>query len=1017
MKSILFIAFVVAVSCVHYPPFMFLKMTAYDYSNNVKELNGKDLAFDFPRRNTKDGITYNCVKKELTEIRDGQKVPTPTKNENCPRDINTWFEPNDVTKNVEINIVANQISSNPPLYKFQQTGTPGFAPMRCKEPHDGWGCTENSGSSTTKCYENSWDNPKCFNGYYAMAFHTWIYYNKNTPLLVKSDDDSWTFINNKLAADIGGTHGDWYGVVNMKLSEKASELGLTKENYYYPFDMYYAERGASIAGLTFIISPPPMCSEFPEIKGCCEEIDSDGDGLIDCLDGCPNNSDRTGPGSCDCNQPMNDCEETKSCYLYTKQSCDKTPWAREHCGLCGGYCVPNEDMAKCPCTSFSEKDACESNSDRCSWCKSPESKISYCTDKNKCLCQDVEKDQCLSEAQSFEGSQCKLCNNEICQSAACPTCAEIDQEIKSAITDEKKTDAKNKCTKYGCSLCKTGDGYEEGCVTSGNEEKTCTPNCDDAKWQEDNCLSKCKKCSSSKCTNPDESCPSCKSYSDDKDKCNDAVDCTYCETINDHCIGKNDVCKTCSSFKTKDECTDVGSGCAWCGGDVNICINKSELDADGKCPTFCESLTETKIENCGGNCEVCNLMGKDVCLKKNDKETCKCENIRDEFCEKFGCHLCGPGKCSNDDCGKCSDVVLSNSNSCSSYYVSNEGTDKVACFDCGDSCQNSSTECISCSLLDNDKCEKASKRCDWCGDRCADKGGCPACSERDANKGSCASYYDETLTECKHCKPTGERQESKCKGVEELCPEDCHSMTDAEKCGGAWNCQWCGASCVDINEACPACNKIQEADECNKSFEKKASEASSVHCKYCPEVKGTDPHCVTVDEECWVNCLAIKSKTQCSAVSMCIWCGNGDCKQRDLDDNGKPVSNDNSECPECTAYENESDCHSSVRSCSWCNGSCNTRAWCIGDAAKKAAGIAAGVVAAIVIAAVVALSISAFASKKVYDAIMEARETDMDTATSNPLFEAKEDGGVNPTFQGQLTSLNKELYCFSFLLV
>ena len=40
------------------------------------------------------------------------------------------------------------------------------------------------------------------------------------------------------------------------------------------------------------------------------------------------------------------------------------------------------------------------------------------------------------------------------------------------------------------------------------------------------------------------------------------------------------------------------------------------------------------------------------------------------------------------------------------------------------------------------------------------------------------------------------------------------------------------------------------------------------------------------------------------------------------------------------------------------------------------------------------------ASKKIYDAINEARETSMDSATSNPLYAEDNTGGNNPVFEG-----------------
>ncbi len=73
---------------------------------------------------------------------------------------------------------------------------------------------------------------------FTMSLHTEFTYGPGLEFTFRGDDDVWTYINNKLAMDLGGIHNAVQGVID---SDSLRRMGLTLGEKY-SLDFYYAER-------------------------------------------------------------------------------------------------------------------------------------------------------------------------------------------------------------------------------------------------------------------------------------------------------------------------------------------------------------------------------------------------------------------------------------------------------------------------------------------------------------------------------------------------------------------------------------------------------------------------------------------------------------------------------------------------------------------------------------------------------------------------------------------------------
>lgn len=81
---------------------------------------------------------------------------------------------------------------------------------------------------------------------FTVELATTFRYRGGETLRFGSDDDSWVFVNRKLAVDLGGIHSIRIGTVD--LDARSQDLGIAKGNLY-PMHLFYAERHVVNAAL------------------------------------------------------------------------------------------------------------------------------------------------------------------------------------------------------------------------------------------------------------------------------------------------------------------------------------------------------------------------------------------------------------------------------------------------------------------------------------------------------------------------------------------------------------------------------------------------------------------------------------------------------------------------------------------------------------------------------------------------------------------------------------------------
>lgn len=181
---------------------------------------------DFPRTHV-DFEYYNCggiaegLVEQVLDVEGKPILASETgwcgKQITSPESFREWYRTIDGI-NEEFTIALMLEEQSPGRYVFESDS---FFPL------DGLGYG-NEGES-----HNYW---------FTTELHTQFIYNGGETFRFDGDDDVWVFINNKLAIDIGGVHGEEAQEVDLDAS--AVELGITPGSTY-DLDIFHAERHTS----------------------------------------------------------------------------------------------------------------------------------------------------------------------------------------------------------------------------------------------------------------------------------------------------------------------------------------------------------------------------------------------------------------------------------------------------------------------------------------------------------------------------------------------------------------------------------------------------------------------------------------------------------------------------------------------------------------------------------------------------------------------------------------------------
>lgn len=925
-----------------------------------------------------------------------------------------WYSVNKYSKKVERNITLDRssiTSSGVPLYSF--TAKSDFFYI----DNDGW------------------DYPNKSNGkhnyVFATHFHAAIKYSKDSnSMTISSDDDSWLFIDGKLAIDYGGTRAP---------TEKTFRINNDKfeNNKEYTVDFFHADRCSTQA--SFSIFGPLTCDLT--IGG---KTDSDKDGVPDCQDGCPYNKylvdskegctcsdgtdkkDKKGDPCITCDMIITEalCNGINSDTNYNKNNlqCEWCPNGNNGNGKC-------KKKSTCDCTELAADNKCSAyvgsngkkNCDLCIVSKG--SSTVGCNTKTQCECKHFKT---LSDCASASNSQynCIWCGNQCVDGSmdSCPECSSYSSAQECLqVYDRASTTASSPMDRASaCNWCTNGNNSAFNGKNGKCVKGECSCKDADLFIKVDNNATNSKVCGDLKDNFGQDVDPikngigyysKLSDFTNNKNK-QDKI-CDYC-IPSGSCLKKTEECNTCHLFDNDEDGCKKAAGCLFCG---NSCIKEDTEQCD-PCSTF-----DNDQDKCS-NAYVSDSNGKPT--------TDKCV-----FCNEGAC------KESSTECPTCSEINADSSVYRTKYftltsaaknctyikkaYIDVDSTDhpnydkyKTECkangycsfidsdFDCVSKCdKKNQDECenleyckyssSSCTLKDESDIKKALNedianvrsrclaqvynKCDFCGFL---NFYYENVTVNEENIVSNRTFYYPNL-----CVSTNSA--TKCPECESLISAYNNNLSDdaAKKLGpGTYTVihrlsdgtaeGTCSSLSIEYNDASTDSNKkysgLQVCGYCEGTGKCVAlgdpaeffNTTDKQRADYLFYSKQCDSDCHLYSE----NTYCYKSKLDCS------WCKF---------QNGTALCyNSTEECPACKEYTTAYRC--SDAGCRWCDLSSN----CVTgnkDCPELSAivGIAAGIIAAIIIAAVVGVALSAFASKKIYDAINEARETSMDSATSNPL--------------------------------
>jgi hypothetical protein len=628
---------------------------------------------------------------------------------------------------------------------------------------------------------------------------------------------------------------------------------------------------------------------------CDNEVDDDGDNIIDCQDP--------------------DCWQERQCGKLCEDICNREGgcWQTIH-EVCYDLCKE--------CWDCGESEECKNICEPACWPCHDKDEI-----KNACddcwVCEDEAYGGCYVECKS-----CEECNNqrrekiraifdraatgEIETPGGCMSeddcnkyCAEHGEECGEIMTEigfySEELDCSEECKE--CTICNhdlgnfecnenqyfdRNNGYcicNEGWYDcDGNQENGCESEvyCDAGP-----CFEECKECDTceEECDELCLECYKCRNPDMPTYICDGVERLEPCE-IEYVCNGvkQKKPCKTyiCNGREYTEPCDEINITCGLNQILVeNKCICKEgfkDCDNDGDC----ESTKACGLEICDDNKDNNNNGFIDCQDKKCDQQVCRIENGKELFCiEK---------RCVDPE-----EIVHEEPEPICGNHVCEEAENEELCPE----------DCIVCEIYEPPECPNG--KIVWKG---KDENGCrlpPICVvtqkecevDKDCPQPTCAvsqcidgeCKVTELLTDCKEVCEEGRTKTRKCKDGTEIVTAICSAN------------EW-----VKTGYDCPeAPKKCEEGETQTKSCE----DGSEIVIKQCVDgewVK-TDEKCPEIPEE---------EPTECLPIPISMWCPDGKtlCPMK-TDENGCNVWN----CDACAKIVEEGGC--SVDSdCRWCGSSC-----------------------------------------------------------------------------------------------